>query len=227
MYEFDSRWFEQKLNEMNNLIFNGYEIDKLTNIEKREMIFDYLMKNIKYDYNLLNIIVNNEFNKNLIIPRDLSNEIMNVVINKKGVCNSISQVYKLLLEKVGIYAVCVVTDNSQRVLHQLNLVYNKDEDSYSFDDITSVIVGMGSKEKFFNYDLEDACKLGQGKKNVIDDKKWVAFDTETIYVIVNRTDEEYKKLGVIEILEEGLLKFPTNIRKSNITTNDINNYARR
>ena len=227
MCEFNLQLFERKLNEVINFIFYGYDINKLTNLEKREIIFDYLIRNIKYDYNLLNVIINNEYYKNAIVPRNLSNEIMSVVVNKKGVCNAISQVYKLLLEKVGIYSICVVVDNEQEVLHQLNLVYSKDEDSYSFDDVTSVIVGIGSKESFFNYDLVDANKLGQGNKKILDNKKWVAFDTETIYSLVNRTDKEYKNLGVIEVLEEGLLKFPTNIRKSSIVTNDINISAKR
>ncbi len=227
MCEFNLQLFERKLNEVINYIFYGYDIDKLTNFEKREIIFDYLIESIKYDYNLLDIIINNEYHKKAIVPRNLSNEIMSVVVYKKGVCNAISQVYKLLLEKVGIYAMCVVVDNEQEVLHQLNLIYSKDEYSYSFDDVTSVIVGMGSKESFFNYDLVDANKLGQGNKEILDNKKWVAIDTDTIYSLINRTDKKYRNLGVTEVLEEGLLKFPTNIRKSKTTTNDINNYARR
>lgn len=227
MCEFNSELFEKKLNEITDLIFYGYNMDDLTVMKKRKMIFDYLIFNIKYDYNLLNTIVNNENNKDTIVPRNLSSEIMSVVIDKKGVCNAISQVYKLLLEKVGIYSMCVICDNLQEVSHQLNLVYNKDENSYSFDDITSVIVGMGSSEDFFNYDLDEANRLGQGTKSLIGDDNWFAFDTSVLYFLINRTDERYKNLGVIEISNHGLLNIPTNIRSSKISTRDIDNYARR
>jgi|GEM_PF-2530293 len=226
MCEFDSKLFESKLNEITNIIFYGYNIDDLTVMEKRKMIFNYLIKNIKYDYNLLNIIINNEYHKDAIVPRNLSNEIMSVVIDKKGVCNAISQVYKLLLEKVDIYAICVLCDNLQEVIHQLNLVYNKDEKTYSFDDVTSVIVGMGSGEDFFNYDLEDANRLGQGNKTLLDDEKWLAFDTEVLYSLISRFDKRYKNLGVVEVSDHGILEIPNNIRKSNVLENDINNYMR-
>ncbi len=227
MCEFNSALFERKLNEIKDLIFYGYNEEDLTVMEKRKMIFDYLISNIKYDYSLLADIVNNEYNKKAIVPRNLSNEIMSVVVDKKGVCNAISQVYKLLLEKVGIYSMCVICDNLQEVSHQLNLVYNKDEKSYSFDDVTSILVGMGSSEDFFNYDLEDANRLGQGTKSLIGDENWFALDTSVLYSLINRTDERYKKLGVVEVSNHGLLNIPTNIRKSKVSASGINNYARR
>ncbi len=203
-----------KLDEIFELIFKDYNIEELTSIQKRNLIFNYLVDNLEYDYKILEGIKNSYENPNNRVVRDLSSEVMSVIYEKKGICNAISQVYKLLLEKIGIYSMCICCNDSTVVPHQLNLVYNKEENIFSFDDITSVIVDRGTKEDFFNYDLEDANKLGQGNSDVTPGQKWLALPTEMVYFLVGRTDEFFKDLGVQEEMDDLGIKVPTNIKKS-------------
>lgn len=227
MEKVNSELFKNKINELYENIFYGYNTNDLTSTEKRKIIFNYLTNSLEYDFDLLEGIKLNNLGNGKKFPRSLSNEILSVLSNKKGVCNAISQVYKLLLEKANIYAMCICCNDSTVVPHQLNLVYDKENDTYSFDDITSVIVGRGTKDDFFNYDLDDANRLGQGNKEVNSGQKWVALPTEMVYFLVGRDDHFYKQLGITEKMDGVGINIPTNIRKSNIATNDINNYARR
>lgn len=134
------------LNKMYNEIFTSTE--ELTPFEKRNKIFDYMVNNIEYDIDLWK----NRIEKH--IPKDYRSEVMSVLKEHKGVCNSISLVYKLLLEMTGIYSICVNTYYEKYIGHQMNLV--KMGNVYSFDDITSVIIELGNKDDFFNYDYVDA-----------------------------------------------------------------------
>lgn len=205
-----------KLNEILELAFKDYNYEELTSMQKRNIIFNYLTNDLTYDYKILEGIKSNYENKNNKIARDLSGEVMSVINDKKGICNAISQVYKLLLEKIGVYSMCICCNDSTTVPHQLNLVYNKEENAFSFDDITSVIVGRGTNEDFFNYDIEDANRLGQGNKDVNPGQRWLALPTEMVYFLVGRTDEDFKKFGFIEEMGDLGIKVPTNIRKSNM-----------
>ena len=54
-------------------------------------------------------------------------ELYDVIYTKVGICNSISQYYKLLLEKVGIKSHCVICDDGTEVKHQMTLIYDKDK----------------------------------------------------------------------------------------------------
>lgn len=77
-----------------------------------------------------------------------------------GLCNSDSQVYKMLLELNGIYSVVVFCDNNELRLHSINLVYDIDSDSYSFDDISTYTAAKSyldvTPDMSFDYDLEYA-----------------------------------------------------------------------
>ena len=48
---------KSKLRNKINKIFEDCEIDKLTDYEKRKMIFDYLCRTVSYDYDLLESII--------------------------------------------------------------------------------------------------------------------------------------------------------------------------
>lgn len=205
-----------KLDEILQLVFRDYDFEELTSMQKRNLIFNYLANDLQYDYEILEGIKSNYKNKNNKVARDLSNEVMSVIYDKKGICNAISQVYKLLLEKIGIYAICICCNDSTTVPHQLNLVYNKAENTFSFDDITSVIVGRGTNEDFFNYDIDDANKLGQGNKDVTPGQRWLALPTEMVYFLVGRTDNNFKKFGFAEEMGDVGIKLPTNIEKSHV-----------
>ncbi len=156
---------ENKLSQDIETIFEFYDMTSLTSYEKREIIFNYLTENIEYDYDFLERIREREIDKeNVNLSRNPSQELLDVIYYKNGVCNGISQYYKLLLEQVGIKSFCVICDDGTEVNHQLNLVYEESTDSYSFDDVTSVVVGRGTKADFFDYDVAHANKMNQGNK---------------------------------------------------------------
>ena len=156
---------ENKLSQDIETIFEFYDMSSLSSYYKIEIIFNYLTESIEYDYDFLERIREREINKeNVNLSRNPAQELLDVIYYKKGVCNGISQYYKLLLEQVGIKSFCVICDDGTEVNHQLNLVYEEKTDSYSFDDVTSVIVGRGTKSDFFDYDVEHANKMDQGKK---------------------------------------------------------------
>lgn len=182
-----------ELNKMFFEIFKGVNINELDFYTRRKMIFEYLCNNIVYDYELLEKIKINNLNRDIGVKRDAYLEIESVLKNRMGVCNAIAQVYKLLLEKVNIYSLCVICDDSTNIKHQLNLVYDEENDSFSFDDVTSVIVNRGTVDEFYDYDLEDATKNKQGGKPVYNGNCWMYLPTDYIYFLVGKNDSEYLK----------------------------------
>lgn len=173
-------------------IFKNIKVNTLDSYTKRKMIFDYLCSNINYDFSLLEKIKQNQIGQNKT-PRDPYLEVESVLKYKKGICNAIAQVYKFLLEKAGIYSLCVICDDGTDVNHQLNLVYDEELDLFSFDDITSVIVNRGTTIDFFDYDMEDANKFNQGCKPIFNDKYWMYLPTDYINLIFGRKDSSYLK----------------------------------
>ena len=187
-------YMDKKLKDTINCIFQDYNINDLSLYEKRKMVFDYLVDNLKYDYELLDKIKDFKISK-IRVKRDLRGEFIRVLDDGLGICSSISQCYKFLLERVGIKSYCVICDDGTNVRHQLNLVYDMENDTYSFDDVTSVIVGKGTKEDFFDYDLSFANYIGQGNKYLINDRCFVFLPEEWLNTVVRR------KNGLCETLE--------------------------
>ena len=106
-----------------------------------------------------------------------------------------------MLEEVGIKSYCVICDDGTLVNHQLNMVYDEEKDTYSFDDITNVIVGSKDLSTFFDYDLETANSLNQGNEEILDDNKWVILEEEYISYLVGKESPKYKTID----------KLPSNI----------------
>ena len=155
---------EEKLNNLLNIIFKAYNINTLTNYQKRKIVFTYLANNITYDLELLNQI------KNKTAKRDHKKEILDVLDNNKGICNAIAQVYMLLLEKLGIESIFICCDDSTEVYHQLNLV--KEDNNFTFDDVTYAIFSEDKLERF-DYTVEKANEFGHGLKKVYDMDYWI------------------------------------------------------
>lgn len=128
------------LDEMSFEILKNYNINELTNYEKRKIIYEYLVKNKEYDLKYFEgILKNYEINREKSFPRDLRQEFLQPLVSEKGICNGFSQIYKMLLERVGIYSLCIncrIKYKDQFVGHQLNLVYNEQTNEFSFDDVT-------------------------------------------------------------------------------------------
>jgi len=157
------------LHDTLNKIFKNYDIILLSNYEKRKIVFEYLCNNLSYDYDLLDKIRDFNINKTPIC-RELYLELESVIYYQKGICNAISQYYKLLLEELGIKAICV-------------------------------IVGRGSMEEFFDYDISFANSVNQGNKAIIDDDYWLILPNDYINFLIGRNN----------VVEDDLLVFPKNI----------------
>lgn len=76
--------------------FQNKSFNILTNLERRKCIFEYLVHNNEYDYELLNSIYTGD--KRIFADEILS--VLNLENKNKGVCNSFSYAYKLLLDKL-------------------------------------------------------------------------------------------------------------------------------
>ena len=176
---------KSKINETIKDIFKDVDLSLLSAYQKRQTIFSYLCGYLKYDFVLLEKIHNNAVNKTIIV-RNPREELKDVVFNNKGICSSISQYYKLLLEEVGIKSYCVICDDGTPVNHQLTLVYDIENDSYSFDDVTSVIVGRGEKKDSFDYDIVQAKSKGQGNKEIMESEEFYILPEDYINYLLSR-----------------------------------------
>ena len=167
-------------------IFKFHPIHSLSDYERRRIIFEYLTETLEYDFDQLDIIKKGQIDKKRP-SRNPTQELLSVINANLGICNGISQYYKLLLERIGIKSHCVVCDDGTEVNHQIVLVYNQDTDTYSFDDVTGVVVGRGTKEEYFDYDVSQANRFGQGNKRIYEDRKFVILPEEYINFVVKRT----------------------------------------
>ena len=181
-------------------IFKYKPIHTLSDYERRKVIFEHLTKTLEYDFDQLEAIKTAQVERKTL-RRNPHIELMSVINANYGICNGISQYYKLLLERIGITAHCVVCDDGTEVNHQMVLVYNEDTDTYSFDDITSVIVGRGTVEEYFDYDLDGARRHGQGNKKIYEDRHFVVLPEEYINYVVERPQGPTK---TIEYLPENI-----------------------
>jgi len=183
-------------------IFKNKPIYTMSSYERRKTIFEYLCNNVTYDHELLqDIELAKYFNEKL--SRNPTTELMSVVDKQHGICNAISQYYKLLLEKVGVKSYCVICDDQTEINHQLSLVYNDETNTYSFDDVTSVIVKRGTQEEYFDYDVEQARKLGQGTRILLTHQYFTFLTEEYIDYVVKRKQHPYTTIN----------ELPTNIEK--------------
>lgn len=195
------------------LINNMYNEINITStdsfIQKRKKIFDYFINNISYDYKKLYELrfENKRSNRRL--------EIQDVLIRKKGICNSLSVIYKLLLEKANIYSMCVCVKG-----HMINLVQN-DNGTFSFDDVTKAIMKrdftnnnikiknqyflnmikpIGNIYDYFNYSYSKALKLRQGLESFNDRYTnkmiyWLPISTiDYAYKLIKKRNYDYLNL---------------------------------
>src|SRR5690554_586157 len=101
------------------------DINKISETEKAFLIYKKIVEETTYDFELLE-------SRKRRGPVNLLMEVFDVFINKKGVCSSLSQAYKLLLEQVGIEAKAVICDDGNEVLHQLLIIKENENDVWYF-----------------------------------------------------------------------------------------------
>jgi len=196
-----------KLGEENKKIFANYDLESLSDREKRKIIFDYLVNNSTYDHELFDRI------KRPGIRRNYIQELSKYADTKIGVCHTMAEYYKMLLGYNNIYSICVTCmqqlNGALSEGHMINLVYDDISRSYSFDDINMTVLERdyfdknygdlpSNPDKYFNYDLEMASRYGQGNEKIIG-------LNETFYPMCflikylfyySQTCREYKKYGL-------------------------------
>lgn len=182
---------EQKL----KTIFNNDDYHNLSIYERRKKIYDYLCDTLEFDEEEL-------YNQN----KDIKKEIMDVLNNNKGICNSISYVYKILLEKVNVYSL-VLFCKDEDDMHTILLVDNGNG-TLSFDDISigiysKKISGAGiSIEERFDYDLEDAKDMNQGIRKIDSNNNYLILPSESVNYFMGKKDESYKNVKPKNVNEE-------------------------
>ena len=190
---------DQLFNDLIEKIFKEEDINKLSKFEMRKIIYNYLVNNKQYDHEYMEGIYSNyhnRTNKNKF-SRNLMQEFMHPLITEKGVCNGFTQIYKVLLEKIGVYAMCLncaVEFNNEYVGHQLNLVYDDEFDAYSFDDITFGIQN-NTTEEYFNYENPEEKIQGIGPITTFNLKKikWTVLGDEYINIYMKRDSSPIKR----------------------------------
>jgi len=204
-YEEIDKKIENKINE----IFNDTNITSLSQYEIRKRIFEHLIDSIEYDHDLLDKIEFNKKNISKKFSRNPYEEFETVMNEKKGVCNGIAQYYKLLLEKVGIYAFCIncmISYNGEQLGHQLNLVYDYENKTFSFDDVTMAILNPNKDKKmtYLDFDLEEANEKNEkyGMRPLYDNILWQILSEEYINLLLGRKNNKLELLYVNNILEE-------------------------
>lgn len=181
-------------------IYVGLKLKKISKYQAKEMVLNEMMKSGSYDKEIFDTIAY-RIDNDLLEPNDGTKDLENVMKTKKCLCHSASQFYKLLLEYNGIYAVSVYCDNGMPVPHQISLVYDKEHDSYSFDDISTFTAAKkyGEKDmyKYFDYDYEDAKKICQGTKQFDKDGTYWELSS-SIFTNINagKDDDWYLQFGL-------------------------------
>lgn len=111
-HEYDDNLFVEKMNELLQNIQSKISYNDTTyDIVKK--IYDYITTNFDYDLELLNKVNTLDMNDNNAV-REFNKEhgasfnIYGVVVNKKGVCAGLCQLFKYLLYSFGIESTCIL-----------------------------------------------------------------------------------------------------------------------
>lgn len=196
---------KEEIEYLINKILNQIKNEKhMSQYEKRKNIYNYLVHNKKYDYEYFEGIINNHEKKWKKYPRNPEKEFLSPILTNKGVCNGFSQMYKLLLEKIGIYSICIncmIKYEDEFIGHQLNLVYNEESNTFSFDDVTFGIIKQTNE--YFDYDSPEELEELQGLKPIYKNIKWLILDEELINYYAKR--------------DKSIIDSPIKIKNPNIT----------
>jgi len=193
--------------------FYNINMNELSIYEKRKYIYEYLCMTLSYDFDLLEKIKFNNMRTGVIKhPRNPYFEFKSVMDNNIGVCNAIAQFYKLLLEEVGIFSFCIncmIFYNGERMAHQLNLVYDSFDQTFSFDDVTYEILKNKDSLSFsyFNFDLDIANnkKERYGMDFIGGVSIWQFLPEDYINAVIGRDKNKLKTLYLNGLNEEKIV----------------------
>lgn len=136
-------------------IFEGKVLSTMGDNDKALEIYKYLTKTISYDFPLLE-----QRKKRGRV--NLFQEMVDVFEKHTGICSSLSQVYKLLLESVNIESKAIICNDGNPVLHQLLIVKDKESDKWIFSDITRGIIFKNEEGLAnFSYGLDRCPSINQ------------------------------------------------------------------
>lgn len=135
-------------------IFEGKDLSIMKDNDKALEIYKYLTKTISYDFPLLD-----QRQKRGRV--NLFQEMVDVFEKHTGICSSLSQVYKLLLESVNIESKAVICNDGNPVLHQLLIVKDKETDKWYLSDVTRGIIIKNEGLSNFSYGLDRCPSINQ------------------------------------------------------------------
>ena len=161
---------DEKLSQdLENILAEYIPMD---NLEKREIIYNYIVDNFKYEE----------------AGKKPSSELVKTVFEHTGSFHDLAMYYKLLLEKANIPAYYVTYLGEDKKIYGFNLIYNEDNKTFSFDDVTLGIINK-DKHNYFNYDITKAHQFKQG----------IVKDKNNCYM--NLIEEEYFHLYLFKKLK--------------------------
>lgn len=193
-----TKWseFEIVINNKLNEIFENTDYHNLSLYERRKKVYDYLYNSLSFDFDEL------EDNS-----KDVDKQLRDVLFNNKGICNSISYVYKIMLEKAGVYSMVLFCKDEDDD-HTIVLVDNGDG-TLSFDDVSIAVYSktktgiMTDKESRFDYDFEDAKAMQQGINDINEKEKYLIFQSKVVNYLFGKDDDDFMDIKPPFVVEDG------------------------
>lgn len=226
--ENNTKKIDEILDKKISEIFKNSDYNQISKFKRRKMIFDYLVENLEYDYELLTEIYDYK-------SRNYKSEIMSGLNegkknkNNKGLaaCNGISYAYKLLLERVGIESILIASnievddakflenldinhirkgENGKYKLGHMFILVKNEDGSFSFDDPTGNIMHKSEDINWFNYELNECAEKGQ-----VDIQ---GFGSDFLYYFIDKEKPETDRRLEMKLQEkkDGFLSLPQNIK---------------
>lgn len=181
MAKLDWNNIDKKLTDDLNTILAEYIPGLMRSFELRTIIYNYMVNNFTY----------------LEDGKKPSSEMKNTVFEHVGSFHNLARYYKLLLEKVNIPAYYVTYLGKDNKVYGFNLIYDEDNNTFVFDDVTLGILNKDN-ESYFNYDINKAHKYNQGVVKDKDNCYMHLIDEEFVYVFLFK--KEKPKTDIIKKL---------------------------
>lgn len=189
-------------------IFKNEEYKKNNSYKNRKTIFEYLKDEVKHDNHLFNKIQKGKTNRNI------TKEIFSVIENNIGISNGIAQVYKLLLDRVGIYSMvvfCNVNYGKDNVGSLIKFVENPNE--------------MKAVKKFLKENDKRGINVDDHMFNLVQNEDGTfSFDDITFAVVSKEKANKFFDYDIIRAYELGQTKIkgmPSIILNMNIGKDEI------
>ena len=155
--------------------------DCFTKADFRKIIYSYMVNNFQYRA---------DTNK----P---AKELNDMIFDHVGSIQNLARYYKLLLEKADIPAYYVTFKGEDGKVFAFNLVFDEDNNTFSFDDVTFGILNKDINS-YFDFDINKAHEYHQGIVKDIDSCYMELIPEEFVYVYLFK--KEKPKTDIIKRL---------------------------